>query len=382
MREVQGGVDEHTVIECACCIVPTRQPVFRGLARSLHVEDVVGCGRDRVVYDLRVIDRRERVLRHVRVCEQVDERMVQQAGLRLEHRSALDNVLLPRFGKWRVSAIDATAIAELIRDLETKGLHAIDPKRRKRPLSASTIANYILPLQGVLTLAVRRGLIGTNPCSILTPDERPARKPKRAMVEWSDDQIAALVAAAEELARKPGSGFNYAPIIAIAAKTGLRLGELLGLQWRDVDLEEGVIRVERQLARNGELAEPKTQQAIRRVPISQDVSARLRKLKLASRHSRDDHPVFASRNGTPLSHRNVQRRGFDPAAAAAGLTGATFHQLRHAAASKLIDAGLSPVAVAAVLGHRDARITLSTYAHRFNKQSSDDAVRRAMGGNA
>ena len=70
-------------------------------------------------------------------------------------------------------------------------------------------------------------------------------------------------------------------------------------------------------------------------------------LRLRSRHSSDDHPIYASNIGTPLSHRNVSLRGFEAARDEANLPdGLTFHDLRHAAASRLIAAGLSPVTVA------------------------------------
>jgi integrase len=62
-----------------------------------------------------------------------------------------------------------------------------------------------------------------------------------------------------------------------------------------------------------------------------------------------------------------------------GATLASFHDLRHAAASRLIDAGLDPVTVAAVLGHEDPSITLKVYAARFNRQRKDEAVRLALG---
>jgi integrase len=60
-------------------------------------------------------------------------------------------------------------------------------------------------------------------------------------------------------------------------------------------------------------------------------------LKLGSDYSRDDQPVFASRDGTPLGHRNVTRRGFEGAAKEAGIDGVSFHSMRHACASRMID---------------------------------------------
>src|SRR5581483_5220300 len=70
------------------------------------------------------------------------------------YRQALDLVLIPRFGKWRLAAIDAEAIAGFSRALEDEGLHAVEPKRPVRPLGRSSIENYLKPLQGVLKLAV------------------------------------------------------------------------------------------------------------------------------------------------------------------------------------------------------------------------------------
>jgi hypothetical protein len=127
--------------------------------------------------------------------------------------------------------------------------------------------------------------------------------------------------------------------------------------------------------RNGEYGPPKTKAGTRRIALPADVREELVAFRLRSSFSRDEHPVWASRTGTPLGHRNVTRRGFELAAEKAGLAGVTFHDLRHAAASRLIDAGLDPVTVASVLGHEDASITLKVYAHRFNRQSRDEAVR-------
>jgi hypothetical protein len=90
------------------------------------------------------------------------------------YREALDEVLLPRFGSWRIAAVDADAIARLTRDLERVGLNAIDAARKVRPLGYSSIDNYLKPLRGVLALAVRRRLV-SNPFDQLTADDRQRR---------------------------------------------------------------------------------------------------------------------------------------------------------------------------------------------------------------
>jgi site-specific recombinase XerD len=95
-------------------------------------------------------------------------------------------------------------------------------------------------------------------------------------------------------------------------------------------------------------------------------------------YSGDEHPVFVSRTGKPLGHRNATRRGFQPAAERAGIAGVIFHSMRHAFASRMISRGIEPVALASLMGHEDARITLSRYAHVYDKRRTDDAVRQAM----
>jgi hypothetical protein len=76
--------------------------------------------------------------------------------------------------------------------------------------------------------------------------------------------------------------------------------------------------------------------------------------------------VFASNEGTPLEHRNVTRRGFEPAVARAGIENVTFHDMRHAFASRMIARGIEPVTLAKLMGHEDIRETLNTYSHLWD----------------
>lgn len=300
------------------------------------------------------------------------------------YRTALDLVLIPRFGKWQLAAIDADAIVKLTRDLEREGLHAIDPARPKRPLGSSSIANYLKPLQGVLALALRRRSIASNPFDVMTADDRPARAERQAVHEWQPEEIAGLLAASEMLAACETAHYDYSRLLRLAATLGLRLGEVVGLTWADFDDDgAGVLHVRRQWLRDGSYGPPKTKAGVRRIPLPPGIRDELIALRLASRFSGDGQPVFASRTGTPLGHRNVTRRGFEPARDLAGLPlSLTFHDLRHAAASRLIGAGLDPVAVAAVLGHEDATTTLSVYAHLFDRRKTNEAVRAALAGPA
>jgi integrase len=168
------------------------------------------------------------------------------------------------------------------------------------------------------------------------------------------------------------------PLLETAIRTGLRLGEL-GLQWRDIDLKQGVLYVRRQWTRDGTYSEPKTPAALRQVPLAPEMAEH----KLASNYSGDEQPVFASATGQPLNHRNVAQRGFEAAAGDGGLLAdgqprVTVHDLRHAFASIMIERGLSSTVLARVMGHRDATTTERKYIHLFNRQRTDDQVRDAM----
>jgi integrase len=304
-----------------------------------------------------------------------------RAWTRKTYREALDLVLIPRFGHMKLGQIDADAIAKLIRDLESRGLNAVDPKRPVRPLSASSISNYTKPLSGTLAFAVRRGLIGANPYRALTSDDRPDAKAGRKKTrEWSQDEIDALLEATDIRARQRESQCDYSPLIRTAVFTGLRLGELLGLQWGDVELDNGVLHVRRQWTRMGELAAPKTKKGLRRVPLTAELVRRLREHKLASSFSQDGDFVFASLTGGPLSHRNVQRRGFEPARDLAELdSSVTFHDLRHAFASIAASRGIPVNVLSEIMGHSNIGVTQQVYIHLFGRDQAEDAFRKAMG---
>ena len=294
------------------------------------------------------------------------------------YRDGLDLVLLPRFGKWRVSAIDADAITTLVIALEREGLHAIDRNRAKRPLGKSSIENYLKPLQGTLKLAVRRKLIAVNPFEHLTEDDRPAEGVSKAMHEWTAAELSALFAASETHARQATSKYDYTPLLRLTARLGLRLGEVLGLQWGDFDYEDGTLSVQRQWTRYGEYGPPKTQAGIRTLYLPDDLNEALRGLWVIAATDCDGAPIFASSNGTPLGHRNVTRRGFEPARDAAGLVDVTFHELRHAAASRLIASGIDDELIADQLGHEDSAITRRVYSHVFDRAEKAKQIREAF----
>jgi integrase len=278
---------------------------------------------------------------------------------RANYRAALDNVLIPRFGHLRLAAITPDAVAALIRELEAKGL------------AGSTIQNTLKPLTGTFKFAARRGLVTQNPVAVLTPDERPSPA-RREHRELSSVELERLLRVA--------SRFAYFPLIRTAVYTGLRLGELLGLTWADVDFDRAEIHVYRQWTTGGGFSEPKTPSAVRRVVLAPDLVRFLREHKARSRFSTETDFVFASKRGTPLGHRNVCR-SFTEITEKAGLDGEprfTFHSLRAVYAALMIERGITSTVLASQMGHADSGVTERKYIHLFNRVRTDEAVRAAV----
>ena len=159
----------------------------------------------------------------------------------------------------------------------------------------------------------------------------------------------------------------------------MRLGELTGLWWKHVDLDEAVLNVEQQHTLIGTIEPPKTKAGIRRVPLTNEMVSFFRELKLRSRFSRPEDFVFSSENGTALQHSNIRRRASEPARDLADLPEALrFHDLRHAFASRAAHKGVPINVLSAALGHADVGVTTKVYVHLYASEAAEDAFRKAM----
>jgi integrase len=278
-----------------------------------------------------------------------------------------------RFDKERIGAIDVSVLATFIGELEQRKTPSGERPRK------STVENILLPMRGVMKRAVKENLITTSPFSMLDRDDRPTddEEPHEAH-EWNDDEITALLTAARLRAKQAESRYDYTPLLTLAARAGLRLGECLGLDWTDCELERGMgmINVRRQWTRLQEL-KPTKAGSRRTVPIPDGLVKLLLELKIAAPDKTG--PVFASRSGGRLAHRNVERRGFDAAASDAGLVDVTFHDLRHAYGSRLASKGLTARQIADAMGHKKTATT-EIYIQRFNGDQADESIRQAMSG--
>jgi integrase len=260
------------------------------------------------------------------------------------HRYHVKKHLLPTLARRLMHTIGVDDVAALLTGLRAAGC------------SEKTAAEALSTLHSIVRFAIRNGWIADNPVAKLEADERPHPTGRRQRV-LGRDEIGRFLAAWLP---------NYRPLLATALYAGLRISELLGLVWDDVDLAVGVIHVRAQLSRAhrgvpARRVEPKTPAAIRDVPLVAQLADTLRAHRRGSAFNAGNDWVFATGRGTPLGHRNVARRALQRAARIAGLDGGEwpplrFHDLRHTFASHLIlDLRLDPAQVSRILGTRASR---------------------------
>jgi integrase len=146
----------------------------------------------------------------------------------------------------------------------------------------------------------------------------------------------------------------------LLVSTGIRIGELLALRWRDVDLPVGVLQVRRTLY-EGHFDEPKTRAGIREVPLGAKGLEILTGLRPEGPNL--DALAFSTKRGTPLSRRNLRNRQLDPVCEELEIPKIGWHSLRHANAT-IHDAVGTPLGtVQSLLGHSSSEITRGTYIH-------------------
>jgi integrase len=248
-----------------------------------------------------------------------------------------------------------------------------------RGLADSTVRTIYTVLRSLLDGAVRDGLLGRNPASLVT---RPGVARREAM--YLDRQQVAAVLNGARTSR-------FHPVLVLIAATGLRRGEALALRWDDLDLDAGTLRVRGTLARNAGalvVTEPKTAKSRRVLRLSPPVIALLRRQRAAQAADRlraadvwqDSAFVFTTASGQPIDPRNVLRT-INVAATRAGLSGVGVHTLRHSAASALLEDGIGIKIVSEMLGHSSIAITGDVYQHVSDgaAQGAADALATAFG---
>jgi site-specific recombinase XerD len=278
--------------------------------------------------------------------EWLERRNVRPRTLEVD-RWALEQHLIPFFGRRRLEQIQVEDIATFIALM------------RRKELKGWTITSALRPLSNILAQAARRGRIPVNPYTQLERGERPShadQRPKRILTLEEMQQL--LAHTDSDQARC---------LVELLLATGLRIGEALGLIVADLDPEQAIVRVSHQLGRDGDRSPLKTAESQRALDIPPELMRRL--LSLVTDRGARFNPeafVFASRSNTGLERKQA-RAMLDRAVKNAELVAPkpTLHDLRHSHASMLIALGYDLVAVQHRLGHRKPDTTLRIYTHQW-----------------
>lgn len=230
-----------------------------------------------------------------------------------------------------------------------------------RPIGAKTVAHIRATLGAALGVAMEWHDLERNAASKV---RCPAIQTK-AMRSLSPTEARAYLEAA--------SSDRLEALFTVTVALGWRQREILGLQWEDVNLEQGTLAVRRSLQRvNGKLklVSTKTEESARALLLPATATSDLRRHQAQQQEDRDlagdqwgqSGFVFTSSIGTPLDARSVIRR-HHAILKAASISRLRFHDLRHSAASLLLAQGVSPKYVSGLLGHKQVALTMQTYAH-------------------
>lgn len=212
-----------------------------------------------------------------------------------------------------------------------------------------SIRNYLVFLSSVFKYAMRHGIVRSNPVQII---DRP-RHPRYTDIRFLTlTELERLLAHVPDDERGPTDRLLY----LTAALTGLRRGELVALEWRDVDFHAGLIRVRRSFTR-GRLGPPKTHASSRSVPLATRLRTELEHHLARSRFRQNGDFVFAHPTRGTIYDPSKLRKRFIAATTRAGLDATRFHDLRHTFGTQAAAAGTPMRAIQAWLGHHDTRAT-------------------------
>ncbi|MFC2032069.1 tyrosine-type recombinase/integrase [Chloroflexota bacterium] len=272
------------------------------------------------------------------------------------YRSVIKNHLIPNLGHLQ------------LRKLQPEMIETYYGKACER-LAARSVQHIHRVLSEALKAAVRKGHLGRNPCDLA---QAPSPR-KRTMRTLTPAEVETMLAQA--------ANNQFYPVIYTAVSTGLRQAELLGLRWRDIDLNGLSISVSQVLyKRNGVciFKEPKTRGSSRRVDMTAKLALFLRQYRAArevlyleqDRILGLDDLVFTNHKGKPLDPCTVTHN-FARIVRRAVLGRVRFHDLRHTFASIMLMKGAPAKVISECLGHASVAFTMDVYSHLLQGMQRD-----------
>lgn len=292
------------------------------------------------------------------------EHVVVKPRTRAGYASIIEHHIVPALGHVEIGELTAADVRSWMAGMK---------------LHPRTVGHAHAVLRAALNQAVKDRVITYNPA--LAAD--PPRIPRSEFTVWTTDEQRAFLA---HVAKDP-----LEALYRLALTTGMRQGELLGLRWRDVNLDAATLTVNQVLVRMGRrytFPDPKTAQSRRTIPLSSRAVASLRRRKAQQAANRlpqakgwrDLDLVFTEDGGLPLPNWWVTGE-FQQRTKEAGLSKARFHDLRHMAASHLIESGADLAVVREILGHSTITTTVNLYGHltERHKRAAIERIADALG---
>lgn len=275
----------------------------------------------------------------------------------VRYQGIVNGHIIPAIGSLELKDLRSTHIAQLKSRWLSRG-----NRGGEEPLSAASVYKHLVMLRRALAEAVRLGLIARNPADAVSKPSRVKQREQRALTE---EEITLLLTSA--------AGSRYDAPIRFTLASGLRLGELLALEWADVDLDKRLVHVRG----------TKTAKSRRTVELSAVTVSTLRAHRQRQRRDRlrrgpvwEEHGlVFASTRGTPWFQRMFYRdyRLVVDRSGIAEPASVTWHTLRHTAATQWLRHGADVFSVSRRLGHASAAFTMDVYGHLLRGQQHQAA---------
>jgi len=278
------------------------------------------------------------------------------------YHSSFKNHILPKLGRLCLDEIDRALMEEFTTALVEKNL------------AKDSITMILSPLGVLYTDAIEKNIVSDNPTLRLRKFYRQAPKRHEEIEPLSQEESLLFLQTTQQHAP------TYYTLFLLALHTGLRSGEIAGLQWKDIDWNGKYLKVRRAIVRR-RLTTVKTRHGRRRVDLSDDLIGTLADLRkkmqeecLKKGSNTIPEWVFANRYGGWVEMSNVKQKNFKNVLRKAGLRSLRFHDLRHSFASLLLANGAPITYVSNQLGHANSQITLKVYAHWIPDQNQRNAV--------
>jgi integrase len=278
----------------------------------------------------------------------------------------------PRIGHIELSKLTPLTLQHYYSELLKGGKLDWSGKLTGIGLSPTTVLKHHRIIHEALDHAVKWGLVVRNVADMV----EPPRRVKEEMKTWSAAEASRFLDTVKD--------HRHYAFYLTAVMTGMRLGELLGLRWSDVDLQGNTLYIQQTLLKGGQnpvYGHAKTEKSRRQIALPEAVVRALKQNKALQNQERlvwgsdyrDTGLVFTKDTGNHLDPTYMSRGLFKRLIAAAGVPDIRFHDLRHTHATLMLKNGVNPKVVSERLGHSGVQITLDTYSHVLPEMQSEAA---------